>query len=201
MRLVLASCVVWMACVGSYAAQRSGEATSGGSRIVSPSVVATAIFQGRQGGDADVRLVVLWRGTPGWFLGGRQSGSWAAGGSSHVGGPSTDVEGIVVHRFSFADRHFEVRLDLRAQNVELAGQVVPLGEGRAVLVDDVDGPGGPVVIGVRPIGTRASGEPPRIEPLIRESPELADYLRCHQTLENPQLQALVAGTCRQVLGR
>ena len=48
--------------------------TSSGSRVVSPAVAATWITKHRQAGDGELELLVLWRGSPGWFLEGGQDG-------------------------------------------------------------------------------------------------------------------------------
>ena len=176
-------------------------ATSGGSRIISPSVVATAIFESSSGGDAELQLLVLWRGAPGWFLGADQRGSWTRGDSGPASRDSAVPENVIVHLLSFGTRSFEVRLHSNREAAEVAGQVVSLREGRAVIVDGVDRERGSIVVGTRQIGTRASGIPPRIEPLLREAPELAAFLRCEQSLENVSIQTMVAETCRQILGR
>src|SRR5688572_8573680 len=42
--------------------------TTGGSRLVSPAVVATWIVRTEPRDVAELKLLVLWRGAPGWFL-------------------------------------------------------------------------------------------------------------------------------------
>ena len=77
---------------------------------------------------------------------------------------------------------------------------VPLGDNNVVLVDDVDGVGGPRVVKTLWIDP-ALPEPVRIELAIRRSPELIAFLRCDVKLPDAQQQAMMDIICAQVLGR
>ncbi len=185
----------------SLTAQGRLGTSSGGSYVISPAVVATALFANGSGDDAELQVLVLWRGSPGWFLDGDHSGSSTRSDSRTM---SRDTRGgPILHEFYFGNRRLRVRLDPRSETAEIGETVISLRDGRAVLVDEVDDAGGPRVIGTRLIGTQASGVPPRIEPLLRESPELVAFLRCDQRVADSRIpiQTMVAATCREILGR
>jgi hypothetical protein len=71
-----------------------------------------------------------------------------------------------------------------------------------VLVDFVDAPGGPAIVGSRwiepgppapPVMPGAAPDP--VAGVIRRSPELFDYLRCDLSLSDPLMNTMVAMVC------
>jgi hypothetical protein len=148
-----------------------------GSGSLSPSVVAT--YEGRgnlPAGPVLLDLLVLWRGTPGWFDENNSAG---------VGGPDG------VHRLAFGSRAVQLRFDSGARAVHVAGQVVALADDNVLLLDEVDSNQGIRVVGTLRVEPRlAAGAPTGsdedpLDALVRQSPQLFDYLRCDPSLSEP----------------
>ena len=174
--------------------------TGAGSYVVSPAVVATSITHADPSGQSSLDLLVLWRGTPGWFSGGKRGGSstWGESAAGRPGSPDSErSQGVVTHQFSFGRYSLSLRFDRDVRTLLLQGMDLALEGANVVLVDGVDSPVGPTVIGTRRIDWETASRPVRVEPLLRETPELLAFLRCDATLSDPSLQALVSGiVCR-----
>ena len=161
---------------------------------------------------ATLELLVLWRGTPGWFL----RPVFDAGSVTFEGGSAVEVpDGSV----SFEDRAvyprfgpdaprpdqgggapagrrlgsmvtirqggvlLELRFDPQSAVAYVQEQPIRLNGDNVVLVDDVDGPAGPRVVGTLRIDPGFSvgrpDEPPYgFEDLLQRSEELFAFLRC-----------------------
>ena len=209
MRLIWLAVVVAALTPASLDAQPrrplSIESTSAGTRPVSPAVVATSISAHWQDGTAELRLIVLWRGTPGWFSGrGRSGGStWGAGSSGPPGGAGAVRPKAVIERAFFGDLALEVQFNAEARTARVQGVELSLQDANVILVDDVDSPGGLTIVGTRRIDLQVSGPPPvRIEPFLRNSPELMEFLRCDTAVPDPMVHKWIqmvvcAGSPRQ----
>ncbi len=147
---------------------------------------------------ATLELLVLWRGTPGWFL------RPASGGGSvsfentvEYPRPGRDASRPEQARGALAGRRrgstvtirqgsvlLELRFDPESAIVYVQEHLVRLNEDNVVLVDDVDGPDGPQVAGTLRIDpgftVGRSDEPPfdGFEVLLQRSEELLGFLRC-----------------------
>ena len=150
--------------------QQERESSSCQSDIVSSTVVSS--FCGHHEGEAQVLdLLILWRGTPGWFHG-KSTGRRGGGGSRVVGG----TKGIVSQSTYYGDVAiaFEANFDSRVANV--AQSTVKLDHVNTIVADNIDG-------NWRITGTRWTD--PRL-PLVgdwnlalaRRSPEFVRDLRC-----------------------
>lgn len=179
--------------------------TGAGSRVVSPAVVATSITQVGPSEKAALDLLVLWRGTPGWFLGGRRKGSATWGGGDAAGRSESAragrSQGVVVHQLSFGDYSLTLRFDRETRSLQVQGTELMLQDSNVVLVDGVDAPAGPTVIGMTRIDGEVEGFPVRIEPLLRASPELLAFLRCDTALPDPAMQKVVEAIVCSAPGR
>ena len=125
-------------------------------------VMTTFVTRVTPSGDA-LELIILWRGTPGWFTGGRSSSS--SGGTSNDGWR---------HRFSQGDLEFEAALDFKTRIANVQGQIVKLGSANVILVDGVDSPKGARVAGTLTVDARlGDGDGPlRILPVLARSKEI-----------------------------
>ena len=141
----------------------------------------------------ELELLVLWRGTPGWFAAG-DSGSSGGGGSSR---------GTWSHRFSEGGHTFEISGDSSARTADILGRTFDLTKGNAILIDGVDAPEGPRIVGTLLVDTRLPDGtgPNRILPLLGRSKELREYLRCDAPLPNPAMQARLAPICALILSQ
>jgi hypothetical protein len=157
--------------------------TSSSSRPVSATVVSTYVARG-----GELTLLVLWRGSPGWYSGG--------GGKSSSGGGGGSAGGREVGSFSmtFGGRTLSIDFDYTARVARLLEQEVALADTNVVLVDDVDGPSGARIVSrlwVEPklpetgsSGPRTIEDDPAIA-AIRRAPEAGVFLQCDIPLAMP----------------
>ena len=114
-------------------AQQQPESSSCQSDIVSSTVVSS--FCGHHDGEHEVLdLVILWRGTPGWFHG-KGTGRRGGGGSRVVGG----TKGLVSQSTYYGDVTiaFEANFDMRVAKV--AQSTVTLDHVNTIVADNVSG--------------------------------------------------------------
>jgi hypothetical protein len=172
------------------AAVMFAQATPGGtsgSLPVSASVMATYMSSAGSDGKGTLELLVLWRGSPGWF----KRGGDVAGGASGGGGSIDAVSRREVRSawLSEGGLQLSVRFEPSSQKVWIADREIVLNGANVVLVDDVDATTGPRVSGTVTIDpsfqTRMNAPvPPHV--FIRRSPVLIEYLRCDVALPDAQ---------------
>jgi hypothetical protein len=162
----------------------------------SASVLVT--YRTRSVGDVhELELLVLWRGTPGW---------WATNSSgSSGGGSSSSSRGPWSHRFSGGGQTFEISGDTSARTADILGKTIDLTKGNAVLIDGVDSPNGPQIVGTLVVDPQLpnGAVPNQIPMLLGRVKELREYLRCEAPLplSNPALQARFASICALALSQ
>jgi hypothetical protein len=147
-------------------------------------------------GARTVDLLVMWRGSPGWFSrpGGDQSSASGGGGSG----------GVEHHRFSFGGLSFAVDLDFGAATAAIAGHTISLRDTNVVLLDRVDGGGRPELAAARLIDARVAEGGDPVTVLVKRNQELYDYLQCDRTLPDTgrpdaaAVQAMLAVVCGQM---
>ena len=162
--------------------RNSGGATS----VISPVVVAQW-FTNRRDGVEELELLVLWRGTPGWFLQpGGSGGSGAATGDHHTW-------------LKFGAVDLSLDFDEATRRVMLQGHGVPLAENNVLFVDEVDGPSGPRVVGTMAVSRGMPGSAGQIAPVLRSAPRIMSFLRCNAGDESPR-RALFRTLCLQNVG-
>ena len=137
------------------------------------------------GGEQKLELLVLWRGTPGWFVRGNSSGSSGGGGADTLHA-SVRYGGI----------DLDVQLDFKTRTAVVAGKKVALGDANVILVDKVDAPDGIVIGGTfRLDASFPRGSRPRVDEVARRSPEIMTFLRCDdEPPDDPRLR-MFAGVC------
>jgi hypothetical protein len=114
------------------------------SRVASPTVVASWASYENYADGSETTLLVLWRGTPGWFSKGGRGGSGGGGGSS--GG---DGAGYAYDYVSEGGLTFMMEFDYDKRIVKILNQEISLRETNVVLVDFVDSTNGPTIVGYR----------------------------------------------------
>jgi len=187
--LVMLSCTAgaWQTAPsrGSQPAMRQDQ--SGGDQTVSPSVIASSVTRREASGLVSVDILILWRGSPGWMF--RRTGS----ASSSGGGSSPD--GTRSFSLYQGGLHLTATFDPASRTATVLGERVDLKGANVVLVDRVDSPDGPVIVKTTtaPPTTNAS---PGIEAVLRNTPELLDYLRCEAQipggLSHPSMRTVCA---------
>jgi len=171
------------------AAQRPAAATadqSGAMHLLSPAVVGT--WTSHRNADASrTTLLVLWRGSPGWFSPGDRG--------SGVGGGGYDGYWLTARGLTFT-----VLFDFARRTARILEKDISLADTNVVLIDFAD----------RPIGAALAGyhwiDVPRLDPavadpvpaIIQRTPFLFDYLQCDVRLTTAGLDALRVELCNQV---
>jgi hypothetical protein len=172
--------------------------TSTPSRFVSPTVVAS--WTSRTHADSTDTLLVLWRGSPGWFskTGGASGGaqSWSLGG-----------KGGEQQFFRSGGRDFALEFFDDRRVVKILNQEISLTETNVVLVDGVDSLSGPTIIGRRwmppgpPLPPAIAGaSPDPIAGVVSRSPELIEYLQCGTPMADQAMNVIVDLVCRRMRG-
>jgi hypothetical protein len=106
------------------------------SSIVSSTVVAT--FCGhRQDENEMLDLLIVWRGSPGWFQN-RHFGGGGGGGSRKFG---AGTKGYVAMQQAYGDVTISFDADFDANTVAIGERTVALGRVNTIVVDKVDQPG------------------------------------------------------------
>jgi hypothetical protein len=172
-----------------------GGGSNSGTAPVSPSVMATELGSVDASGRGTLQLLILWRGTPGWFL--RSGGSSSTGGGGSMGPGSS---AIYNHWISQGGVNLTVRFDPAARKVWIQDKEIPLEDANVVLVDGVDSPAGPQVVRMlhidpayetttAPAPYSVPGRGPQMRPqvvpvqvFIRRSPELIEFVQCDMPL-------------------
>jgi hypothetical protein len=189
------------ALAGVLSGQARGVASGGAgmttARVTSPAVVASWMSHESAADGTTTTLLVLWRGTPGWFSrGGRGGGSGAGSSGGFVGRGS-----YAYQSFSEGGLTFTLEFDHERHTAKLLNQEFSLKDTNVVLVDFVDSPG-PAVVGARWVepGPPAPPAVPGAAPdpvagVIRRSPELFDYLRCDLGMPDTAMSAMITMVC------
>jgi hypothetical protein len=160
------------------------ESASCGSNIVSSTVVST--YCGHRMGSAEILdLLILWRGTPGWFQR-RGGGSVGTGGSSQLGG---DTKGHVSQYSTYNDVTIGFDADFDANTVKIGEELIALDSVNTVFVDGVDGPWARRISGTRWIEPTLAltSDMNKMLVLVRRSRELLNYLQCAIPMPEPPL--------------
>jgi hypothetical protein len=170
--------------------------TSSGSGMVSPTAVATWIVRREPQRSAELDLLVLWRGSPGWFM---RVGSSESSGEvwTGVSGGQND-QGIVFEQLSFGGIRLDLEFDRGARAARVQDQEVSLESANVILVDEVDSATGPQVVSTLRVDPVFGNEPSEIEVIIRRNPELYSFLRCDAKLPDPNEQQMVESICARL---
>ena len=146
-----------------------------------------------QPGDGELDVLVLWRGSPGWFL---QSGRDGHSGSrTRTRGPGETVD----HHFSFDDLTLNLQFNRRARTARVQDIEVSLQNANVILVDQVNSRETLTVVGTRWINPQVGTSPVRVEQVLRRSSELVDFLRCNASLPDSSAKEMVQRICRELL--
>lgn len=143
----------------------------------------------------ELELLILWRGTPGWFAKG-------SGGSSR--GSSGPSPGTWSNRYSEGGYTFEINGNTTARTAGILGRTYDLTNANTVLIDGVDSPEGARVVRTLMVDGRipsGTGGPTQILTVLGRSKELREFLRCDTRLPNQALQERLAPICARILAQ
>ena len=190
LRIGLTSCALAVACLGLRA-----QGTLSSDRPVSPTVVASWLVRGDK-----LSVLVLWRGTPGWF--------WRVDGGHGGGGGSTGQRGF--QQIRYGESTFQIDYDFGKETATIAGRDVSLREVNVVMVDFVDSASGPTVVDTRYIDPRVPAGFDAGLTFIGREPSLYPFLQCDLSLPaspgviaqvQQMQQALITMMCNQLRSR
>jgi len=160
----------------------SGSAGAGTTDILSP--VAAATYFLRPGDKRpELQLLVIWRGAPGWFAEGPRSMRFRVDGR---------VGTTTVVRFGAVE--LTVAHDPAKKTATIQGRTVELLDNNVVLVDEVDRPGGGIVVEKLRVDPSVS-DAPGIVSVLRRSSRIVSFLRCDVPMAQKEAQAMVNEVC------
>src|SRR5580704_2033139 len=134
-----------------------------------------------------VDLLILWRGTPGWFRTGGIGGS----GSGHQGfGSNTGTQTMQA-----GDRTLTWTFDLTAKRATILGQAFSLAEVNVILIDGGDSLLGSRFVRALRVEPMYSAEPQHFELAVRRSPEVLQFLQCDAQFGDQREQAIADLIC------
>lgn len=158
-------------------------------QIMSPVVVASWITERSGDGVERLQLLVLWRGTPGWFL--PEGGSGVSGGGSGDRYHATITEG---------DLQLTLDYDSSRRVATVHGKTIDISKDNVVFVDEVDSPTGPRVTGTMRVERAMPGSAGQIALVLRTSPEIMSFLRCEATTTDLRKRAVLERLCLENIG-
>ncbi|HEX5216854.1 MAG TPA: hypothetical protein VFV98_15440 [Vicinamibacterales bacterium] len=162
---------------------------AGGTMTLSPAVVATWFTDQPAGQPVQLRLLVLWRGTPGWFL---------AGGGDVGGG--TDRNGLRYETINYGNVRLTLSFDAAKGVVSIQGKSFDLKGDNVVFVDDVDTAAGPRVASTMLLGPTMPGSAGQLGEMLAPSPLIIEFLRCDAKAPSGRGQSTLDRMCLQNIG-
>lgn len=161
-----------------------------GSMRASPTTAAIFSTHADDRGVQVLDVLVLWRGRQAWFLNG-------GFGTTDVAGSAPSAVTQLNQWASFGQARFTATFDLKAGTGTVVGQSVSLRNANVVLIDGIGELSGPTVVGTRLVGPRLSSSKDAVSEIIRNTPELMEYLRCGVAFRFPDkaVQSMVNGLC------
>ena len=186
--------------------------TQSSDQVVSPVVLATYVARVWGDGTRTLQMLVLWRGSPGWFARG-SGGSSSSGGGDGRRYHSTIRRGDLQLQIEFDT---ETRLVTISQaplvslpqspNIQTApvkSKQIDLSDRNVILVDEVDGSKGLQIVGTLRIDPvlPAGRSPLPLGDILRQSQELVSFLRCDTRMPDPLSQQMAEIVCARVLGQ
>lgn len=146
------------------------------------SPVAVAAWSTKAHTEEALELLVLLRGTPGW---------WTAG-PEGVQSIAQGEDGFSTHA-NYGGQDLSLSFDSLKRIATIQGIDVALGDNNVVLVDDVDSASGPRVAALKKIDPQMT--PRHVDAVIRRSREVVQFLRCDVKLTDPKFDAVASRLC------
>jgi hypothetical protein len=161
---------------------------SSSSRPVSPTVVATTMTRTIDG-NSSLDLMVLWRGTPEWYL---KPGARSAGGGGSFGSQS-----VRQARLEFGGVALRAELQSQPRVVRIQGADVSLTvpDANVILVDEVEGPNLKVTSTLK---VDALSKDRDILPWLKQAPQVVSFLQCETQVSAPA-KVLVDPICQALI--
>jgi hypothetical protein len=147
-------------------------------------------------GTGSLDLLVLWRGSPGWFLPGGSSSSASDihGGFGNWQATRWMTYGNVTLTMLFTSQSKD--FDPATTLVKILDRDLALRDTNVVLIDGA-GTGAPTIVGTRYVQPRFAGSD-AIAAIVKRTPELFEFLRCDVTLPDASQQTMMALLCGQL---
>lgn len=126
-------------------------------------------------------MLVLWRGTPGWFLGSRHTTNSSLGSNTFSA------------TAAFGKTTLHVEFSRLSRLATLNGVAVTLGDNNVVLVDDVDSGEKIAIAGLVTIRDPMVNQ--SVASVIAKGPRAVEYLRCDVQLPEENARRLMDHLC------
>jgi dienelactone hydrolase len=157
--------------------------------ILSPTVVMTSFIERGADGQERLELVVLWRGSPAWFL--------ASGGSNTQSSRSRDLDRVTFTQGGLA---FTLEYNRAKREVVLLGKTIDVSVNNVVFVDNVDSPAGARVTSQMRVEKVMPGRGGQIGLVLKQSPQIMNFLRCDAVPASGRGTGFVEKLCLQTIG-
>jgi len=164
---------------------------------LSPAVVGYWQTHDNADGTGSLDLLILWRGTPGWFLRANASSGGGIGGGGGFG------HWTMNHTVTYGDITLTFELNSSSADFDPAttvakilGTEIPLRDTNVVLIDGVDS-GAPTIVGTQHVDPVFAGRDP-IVAIVKRSPDLFEFMRCDVTLPDSDQQAMMSFLCGRI---
>jgi hypothetical protein len=180
-----------VACAALSAQQRERlpiVSSFGSTRVISPTVQVTWATERAADGVEQLRLLVLWRGTPGWFV---------TGGGTHSSSSSTGASIVTITR---GDVQLHLEYDSSTRIAVFNDRRIDTRETNVLFVDHVDAPTGAQLVGTTHIGPAMPGSGIQLGPMFQMSPEVMTFLQCDATSSDASKQRVIENLCLQTIG-
>ena len=159
---------------------RSGGALSSvsGAPRLSPRVITSYHAEQERGRSPELVLAVLWRGQLDWPARARGSSGHGEEGTATISPAGVITRGPLVLHLQQAGAEFDVRFDPQTRRARLLGREIALGRHNVILVDHVDGIGGPpAVVGTTFVDPRVTSLNFTADSVLRRSEVVRAFLR------------------------
>ena len=171
------------------------QTSAGSNRVVSPTTVAYWQQHDNGDGTGSLDLLVLWRGTAGWFMGGS--------GSASGGGRGGFADWHITRTMRYGDISLAIEFESSSKDFDPAmttatilDRKISLRDTNVVLIDGADA-GSPTIVATRYIDPQFTERDP-VAAVVKRAPERFEVLRCDITLPDPNQQAMMALLCGQL---
>ena len=161
-------------------------ATSASTVPVAPSVLATVMRS-----ESGLGLLVLWRGSPGWW-----SRSPGHDGASYSGGAS-----VFRATLRYGSINLDLSYDTATHIVRINDEPIALrADSNALLIDDVDSQQGPRLVSQLPLDLGGTNVDPKfgsLGPLFHRSTDIVSFLRCDVGEMTPAISSMACGSLKK----
>ena len=191
LRLALTTGLLSVLAVATVGTARFAQAPTGAhsmpTSVISPVVVASWFTERAANGREQLQLLVLWRGTPGWFMGGGQDKS-----------STLYPANVSTRRMTYGRVTLTLDYDWRKRVAVVNGETITLGDHNVLFVDDVDA--APRIVDRLRIDPAMPGSSAQIGVVLQRVPQVMSFLKCDAVGADESKRAYFGRMCLEKIG-